>query len=510
MKKRYCGILYKMIKPFCLWMIFWGWFGLPGQEISAQDTGAVWGNFTNSLKPDSGTNFSSTVFISGGHIKVSPDADGAVKEPQGNGVKLAVSRFGQIVANTIPYPDFQQDAINRSKKMLYYEDAEGTGDFAKDKAAFRYKVLLYGLDDKNNITAQFQKMADYWTDTDRSRALEAAAIIRAALKYDPFHTGLRNALLDIYYDIAVADLSTATEKIVEAQKATLALPGYLAPVGEFQISKEIDLIKAAIPLYDNAIKPYFDLLKNHIGIDMARVDTKAALENKCFGYYLFEKEVPGRSLLAPSYKDSSGNLVAVVDKEVLFTGYKDLVLLFNMERDYAQTAAKLAKLYALRSSSGDADIARAVIGQAQQKSYTEGNKLNEIFPGEINPDDSGLTEAKAGWAAELSSLSSVKSFLDGNANPLGLDKDFLALVQPDKCQYKDSYDYFADMLIPGGATPGGLLKVAKDKYDLAESQYEKVRFNEDSIKSELQTQRHHFGDRLRAICRRGISGSAES
>jgi hypothetical protein len=155
----------------------------------------------------------------------------------------------------------------------------------------------------------------------------------------------------------VADLSKATEKIVEAQKSTLGFPGYLAPTGEFQISKEIDLIKAALPLYDNAIKPYFDLLKNSMGIDMARVDADAALENKCFGYYLFEKEVPGRSLYAPSYKDSSGELVSVVNKDneednkVLFTGYKDLVLLFNMERDAAQTAAKLAKLYALRSDA---------------------------------------------------------------------------------------------------------------------------------------------------------------
>ncbi len=390
--------------------------------------------------------------------------------------------------------------------MLYYEYAEGTGDFAKEKAAFRYKVFLYGLDDENNVTAQFQKMATYWTSAEYSRAFEAAAIIRAALKYDPFHTGLRNALLDIYYDIAVADLSKATEKIVEAQKSTLGFPGYLAPTGEFQISKEIDLIKAALPLYDNAIKPYFDLLKNSMGIDMARVDAKAALENKCFGYYLFEKEVPGRSLYAPSYKNSSGELVSVVNKdnEELFTGYKDLVLLFNMERDAAQTAAKLAKLYALRSDAGDADKARAVIGQAQQKSYTEGNKLNEIFPGEINPNDSGLTEAKAGWAAALSSLSSVKAFLDGNTNPLGLDKNFLALVQTDVPGttynvHKDSFNYFAEMLIPGGATPGDSLKVAKDKYDLAYSHYEKVQFNEDSIKSELQTQRRQFGDRLRAI-----------
>jgi len=491
----YIGIL--ILTGFCL---------LGQEETSAQDTGAVWGSFTNPLKPVSATNFTSTVFTSGGHIKVSPDADGVMAEPQVNNVKLAVSCFGQIVANTVPYPDFQKDAINRSEKMLYYEYGEGTGDFAKEKAAFRYKVFVYGLDNENNVTAQFQKMATYWTSADYSRALEAAAIIRAALKYDPFHTGLRNVLLDIYYDIAVADLSKATEKIVESQKSTLALPGYLAPAGEFQISKEIELINAAIPLYDNAIKPYFDLLKNPMGIDMARVDSKAALENKCFGYYLFEQEVPGRSLFAPRYQETNGELVAVVNKEVLFTGYKDLVLLFNMERDAAQTAAKLAKLYALRSSAGDADKARTVIGQAQQKSYTEGNKLNEIFPEETNPadPDSGLTEAKAGWATGLSSLSSVKSFLDGNSNPLGLDKDFLALVQTDipgtgNNLHKDSFNYFADMLIPGGATPGGSLKVAYDRYDLAYNQYEKVRFNEDSIKSELQTQRHQFGDRLRAI-----------
>ncbi len=93
-------------------------------------------------------------------------------------------------------------------------------------------------------------------------------------------------------------------------------------------------------------------------------------------------------------------------------------------------------------------------------------------------------------------LSGVKSFLDGKANPLGVDKDFLALVQSDN---QDSFGYFKSKLIPDGKTSSGQLGVAKEKYDMAVAQYEKVQVNKDSIAGELEAQRSKFDDRLRAI-----------
>ncbi|MCP4109314.1 MAG: hypothetical protein GY749_27950, partial [Desulfobacteraceae bacterium] len=320
-----------------------------------------------------------------GHVRESPDEDGIMKEPGDGTFKLIESSFGQAVSYSVPYYDFQDRAIEWSKKRLYYEHGEQEGEFAKQDAAFRYKALLYGADTEGRISARFDKMSDYWTEAERTRALEAARLIRNSLIYDPFHKGLRNALLDIYYDIAVADLANATEMVVEAQKYALALPGYLASPGEFQISKEIEQLEAALPLYDAAVSPYFDLLKDPVGIDMARVDSEAEADNTPFGYYMFKEEAPARSLYAPLYyeTDDEGNPIgdplAVVDEDVLFTGYKDFVLIFKMEDGAAQTAAKLAKLYALRGAAGDADKAREVIGNAQQKAYTDGSILNAIF-----------------------------------------------------------------------------------------------------------------------------------
>ncbi|MCP4107000.1 MAG: hypothetical protein GY749_15930 [Desulfobacteraceae bacterium] len=159
-----------------------------------------------------------------------------------------------------------------------------------------------------------------------------------------------------------------------------------------------------------------------------------------------------------------------------------------------------------------------MIGNAQQKAYTDGSILNAIFSEDeiANIDkNSGLTEAKASWAQGLSALSGIKSFLDGEANPLGLHKDFLARVQTDvpgtgNNVHKDSFNYFADMLIPGGANPGGQLEVAKDKYDIAYAQYEKVQINNDSIKGELQSQRRLYGDRLREIAGAEFSEDPDS
>ena len=491
---------------FCFCTVFW----TPEHALGSETAVAVWGDFSNTLKvppgvnPDVTKSTSATFF--GGHIKVSPNASGVMQEPQGGGYKLAESSFGQAVANTIPFLGFEQKAVDDSLGMLYYE-------YSGDSAAFRYKVYLYSSDASYSISKPYQTMEDYWNEDARGQAVAAAQLIRNALKYNPYHAGLRNALLDIYYDTAVADLTMATNKMVEAQKAALGLPGYIPPPREFLISNEIEQVEEALPKYDAAIKPYFDLLKDDLGVDMARVDGSVAAANMPFGYYIFQKDVPGRSLYAPSYKDQNGTLQQVVDTTVLFTGYKDLVLLFGIERDAARAAAKLAKLYALRGKPGDsgslsdADLAREVIGEAQQKSYTDGSILNGIFTvdqlAQADPP-SGLVEARASWAQGLSALSGIKSFLDGNANPLGLDKGFLALVQPDlvpgTCQgSNDSYDCFANLLLPGGQNPGGPLGDAKAKYDLAFAQYEKVRLNSDALQAELEKQRGEFGTRLHEI-----------
>jgi hypothetical protein len=419
------------------------------------------------------------------------------------------SSFGQPIAHQIPYAGFQQAALATSKEMLYYEDAVDP-----TSAAFRYKAVLYE-GSADGITARFQNMQTLWTDADRQIALAAAGIIRGVLKYDPFNAGLRNALLDIYYDMAVADLTKATELMVLAQKAALGI--ITAESVEFLISEEIRLIGGdppqvgALQLYDYAMRPYFELLKDPMGIDMTRVDPDAAAAAIPFGYYLFQTEVPQRTLFGTSYKDGD-NIKPIIDQngdgqaDQLFESYKDLVLLFNMQRSAAAAAAKLARLYAMRGDGGDAESANAVIGEAQQKAYTDGIILHSIFfetsddldqiPGLAN---SGITAARAGWARGLSALSSAKSFLEGDVNPLGFDRDFLALTYtllPSGGQkFSDSYSFFQNELF----RDNGPLETALDKHVAAKDAHKTYQIHLDEMAGELAAIRTECEDRLREI-----------
>lgn len=489
-----------------------------GSGAAIAGTYAVWGNFINTIATDGEnpdvTQSTSATFFSG-HVLTSSDSSGFAVEPTDGTYTLASSSFGQIVSREIPFPDFQDAVVERTKKMLYYEsaDKDSSSDFSKSKAAFRYKALLYGSDD---VHAQFENMSDYWGDSERERAKEAADIIKGSLTYDPNNSELRNVLLDIFYDFAVAEMALANETLVKVEKYALG-PEAGAPVppdGEGTISNEIDLLHELLyeaSSYDNELENYFSLLTDTMGVDMERVDPDAT--EMPFGYYIFKEEVPDRSLYASSYAtdpdDEDSSLEPVLsDSEgnpaLLFKGYKDLVLLVKLERDLARAAAKLAKLYALRGASGDMQSANSVIGDIQQKAYTEGIVINGIIEDlDAVDSQSGLKEAQGGWAQALSSLSSIKSFVDGEANPLGLDKNFLALVQRNlpntDGDYTDTFSYFVKTLIPDGTNPTGALGNAYEKWQAAVNQYEKVETNKDTIAENLNSNRGKYESRLLEI-----------
>lgn len=475
---------------------------------SAAEVAAVYADFANRLKLPPGVNLpvesatAGTFF--GGHVKFLPAADGTPTEPGGGGYRLVESSFGQLAGFTVPYPNFEQVAVTHALKTLYYDHADNTPGYEKGSAAFRYKTLLYSRDGVG-ITPGFATMASLWNNTTRARARAAADGIKAALRYSPRDQGLRNALLDVLYDLAIAEVTLAKELETESLKASMSFPGYLPPFGEYAISPEIDFLRRALEGYRAAAQPYFSLLTDRLGVGTGVGG--AGLATVAFGYLLFREQQPGRSLYAPTFREADGTLRPVLDEngdgqaDRLFVGYKDLVLLFEIERDAARIAAKLAKLLALRGGSGDRDEANAVVGAAQQRGYTDGQVLNGMFSeAELAGADrySGLKEARAGWAQGLTSLSGIKSFLDGKANPLGLDPDFLALVQNDN---GDSYGYFEEIFLGNGtdATLSGALGDAFDKYQQALSSYATFRQYQDQIGTELLSQRRQFADRLRAI-----------
>lgn len=460
----------------------------------AADVKAVYADFVPVPPSTTGTFF-------GGHVKFLPGPNGKPTEPSGGGYRLAESSFGQLAGFTVPYPDFEKVAVVHALKTLYYDKADDTPGYEKAKAAFRYKVGLYNRTG-GKITQNFATMQSEWNEDTRKRALAAAEGIAAPLRYSPGNQGLRNALLDVYYDIATAEVILAKELEADALKASMGL-NYTPPPGQFVITGEIDRLNQSLTQYQKAAKPYFDLLKDPMGVGVAIGGQD--LTNQAFGYQLFREQQPSRSLYATTF-DDAGTLKPVLDQnndgqpDSLFTGYKDLVLLFEIERDSARVAAKLAKLLALRGDGDDRNAANRIVDEAQQRGNTHNQVLVDMSPKDklATVDGSGLKEARAGLDQALAGLSGIKSFLGGTANPLGLDPDFLVLVQNET---GSTFDYFKTRLLGNGTDQpfGWAIGDALNKYQNAERSYRDFRQYQDRIGEELLSHKRQFADRLRAI-----------
>ncbi len=473
----------------------------------AADVEAVYADFLNECKLPPGVNLpvppATTGTFFGGHVKFLPGPNGAPTEPSGGGYRLAESSFGQLAGFTVPYPDFEKVAINHALKMLYYDKADDSPGYRKADAAFRYKAELYSRTD-GKITRNFATIKELWNEKTRERALAAAEGIATALRYSPANPGLRNALLDILYDIATAEVVLAKDLEADALKASMSFVGYTPPPGEFAITGEIKYLREVLSHYRAATQRYFDLLTDRMGVGVSIGGGDSTSE--VFGYRLFHEQQPSRSLYATTFQEA-GTLKPVLDQnndgqpDRLFTGYKDLVLLFEIERDSARVAAELAKLLALRGDPGDREEAKKIVDEAQQHGYTD---FQLLLNGPLqessltNVDGSGLKEVRAGWTQALTGLSGIESFLIGETNPLGLDPNFLVLVQNDN---DDTFGYFREHFLVGGTdnTFTGAIGDALAQYNKAKESYGTFRQYQDRIGEELLSHRRQFADRLHAI-----------
>ncbi len=143
---------------------------------------------------------SSAAFF-GGHAYeyAVPDSGDDPVVPTGGGISLIQSGFGQPFAQTVPYPEFNRDAIDEARELLFYADAPPE---ERDLAAFRYNDLLYGMVDGNVVNLIETRLDiitidDLYGEEERARADEAERFIRNALRHSPSDRELRNALLDI-------------------------------------------------------------------------------------------------------------------------------------------------------------------------------------------------------------------------------------------------------------------------------------------------------------------------
>ena len=424
-----------------------------------------------------------------------------------------MARAGQpFVAAHTPYPNFVTETLDQARAALYYDKAPTQE--AKNLAAFRYRTLLYEkevVDARTYILAQFDKIDDLWSCAERKRAHQTAQTVIDALRYAPWNRELRWALLDIYYDIAVADKALAQEKHVAV--AELMTKPASENRDEFIIDKEIAILEDALPLYRNALAGYMKVIRGTFGVDVADFEADPALHDEPFGYLIFRQEVPWRSPSAALLKNDGGDWVLPQDADIgdqrltLFQGYKDVTLLFELLREYLRTAEQLSKRYMMRGKPSDFDQAEKLIGDILINTWLEGNALLAMFPeilekGESNPIDSksGLREAVAGYRHSYSALGHLRSMLSGGgANILGLpDDDYLPIVSQSVIpgdsgkEYFHSYDYLEDLL-------KGLLESAKT--DLAEVYkfYNNYRDRQDQLAQQFADRNEQYDERLRQI-----------
>lgn len=444
--------------------------------------------------------------------------------PTDGTVHLVAASLGQPFARNIPFStapgcppgetcDFIGDAMLRSAKLLYFTEGEDVADddpaafvYARSKAAFRYKDLMYsdvGGDPVNTIEARLSSMADFYGQPERDRSLAAERLLRDALKYAPTNHQLRNSLLDLYYDRAVAEQTFAKEKLVDIARQRLNPP----PPGGFVITNEIDSYAAALGDpevpggYRYALQGYFELLRDPVGVDVTEVDPDANPATP-FGYYLFQQEVPTRSLYGATYLvDGEQNPVWNNGGGPIAAGWKDLTMLFDVLVSYGDATVELARLHAMRAQGSDIPDALELIDEAQEKLYLEGTLLLSAFDPQALPgagDMSGLAEKIAGWRHQMRQLQMVRDFVEGGANLLGYTDDFLMLVQkfqpggasPD---IFDSYDALRQWML---APATGPVSYALQKNADALATYDTYIGYQDQLATQYADRTNRYNERL--------------
>lgn len=215
-----------------------------------------------------------------------------------------------------------------------------------------------------------------------------------------------------------------------------------------------------------------------------------------FGYDLFRNLVPNRHL-APATVQVGGVPQSVTgDDTLLFLGYRDLVMLYDLLKDYGRNARQLAWLH---WANGNEAAARTLASEAQRYLLVNGGLLDGIFP-ELDPETqtgSGLDTAVAGYRAALGDLATLLAQIGGDSTPLGFDRNFLMLVQKFQDQNSEVFDSFNSIKVRLEPTPASSqLRFAQDRQAAALASYGTFRQNFDEVQEQYEQSTISFEFRL--------------
>ena len=434
------------------------------------------------------------------------------------GIQLDRSGFGQLLARSVPYADFEMETIRIAQEKLYPPETATTREqiAGSTNAAFRYKELLYN-GSGTDVRAAFEGMTNYFGDPERQLARDGIDILRQAIKYSPLNKKLRNALLDAYYDFIVAEAQHVKNDLAEVARYRLGLAAI--PPGDFIIDHEIAGYTNILHKYQGILDEYAKLFLDFGGIDVSQIDSSAT-NGIILGQWIFQQEQPQRNQMAAQFRDANGILTTVPllgsTNSMLFAGYKDYVALLGVMRDYAQSAAELAKLYGMRGRAAvqagqkdDKILGFELIDGINREILLNTSLLHALLPNAIPPeselDASGVRAALAGVLTGTAELSKVGLFLSSQVNILGFDPDFLAListfVDAGSQQRWDSYDALRGWLdYPVSDPDKSILGRASKAYDAAWDFYDDYRGHADQVFNEMSANENSYAQRYREIC----------
>ena len=391
---------------------------------------------------------------------------------------------GTVSAQPADYTN-DTDVATYVEGMLYWPDAAPTN---QNIAAFRYKQLLYA--NTGVVAPQLTNMANLYGNNERTRAALAESYLQAGLTNNPASNLLAGLLLDLYYDRTAAEFILAANSLSSADLARMGPPTVATG---FVIDDEINVYQSALAAYRSALMAYFSLLSDNLGL----TNVPPA------GYQWFQQLAPSRSLAPASYLSNGVPTSVTGNTNALFTGYKDLVLLFNGLRDYSRATVPLARLQWARNNPGDLAAAQRLIADSQRFLFLESSTLLAIFPG-LDPTDtnvvdaaSGLAQAVAGVTESQGELETMRQTILSGASLLGFANDFLMLMQQFPGQsgtIYDSFDSFQLQLAPGNLSSP--LAYALDLLTDEISSYDEYMGAQDQLNEQLENVTDSANDRL--------------